>query len=384
MTARAHDDGLVAGADGQDRAIGALMGLASGDALGASGPPPGAWTGVTAITLAIAESLLDRGEIDPADQARRCARWNVDGQSVGPLLEQAPLAIRNWRDADNARGLVAVVGSLIAGAPAHDLLWSDAWPGARRPREVVAVAEAGSFEEALTGSPGRVPESGRGDLAVVGLLAGARWGGTGIPPAWRAKLPLSERIASLAGNLFDAGSATRPARWPHDQALHAWWAPPVLAGEYPGHPRREQAASRLQLLLDAGVRTFLDLTTPADGLAPYQDVPQRIATTRGLEVDHLRFPIPDFGVIDRAGYDEILGAIAAAGDRGLVYVHCWGGIGRTGTVVGCLLVDSGLSADQALAAMDQARAGTVKAARRAPETDQQIKVIRSRARAAGG
>ena len=33
---------------------------------------------------------------------------------------------------------------------------------------------------------------------------------------------------------------------------------------------------------------------------------------------------------------------AALADGGAVYVHCWGGIGRTGTVVGCWLVRHGL------------------------------------------
>jgi protein-tyrosine phosphatase len=32
-----------------------------------------------------------------------------------------------------------------------------------------------------------------------------------------------------------------------------------------------------------------------------------------------------------------------------VYVHCLGGVGRTGTVAGCLLVENGASGDEALA-----------------------------------
>ena len=32
----------------------------------------------------------------------------------------------------------------------------------------------------------------------------------------------------------------------------------------------------------------------------------------------------------------------------IVYVHCWGGVGRTGTVIGCWLRRSGLTGEQAL------------------------------------
>jgi protein-tyrosine phosphatase len=38
---------------------------------------------------------------------------------------------------------------------------------------------------------------------------------------------------------------------------------------------------------------------------------------------------------------------------GLVYMHCRAGVGRTGTVAACLLVDQGYSGDEALALLKQ-------------------------------
>jgi len=160
------------------------------------------------------------------------------------------------------------------------------------------------------------------------------------------------------------------ARWPHDAVLHAWWVEPgrLLAGEYPGARTAEKTAKKLQLLIDAGVNTIVDLTRPEDHLEPYREALRTACERAGLEIRYFAHPIPDMDVIDQAGYDRILACIRGEIDSGrVVYLHCWGGKGRTSTVVGCVLIDNGLDYDAASRASPscgQARASPSKRVRR--------------------
>ncbi len=130
----------------------------------------------------------------------------------------------------------------------------------------------------------------------------------------------------------------------------SYWLPGgmVLAGEYPGW-RTRSARPTLRLMLDAGVRTFVNLTQESDSLPPYEGVLRQLADKRGIAVEHRRFPIPDMDVPTAELMAELLAFVnaeAAAGRK--VYVHCLGGVGRTGTVVGCLLAGGGADGETAL------------------------------------
>lgn len=126
----------------------------------------------------------------------------------------------------------------------------------------------------------------------------------------------------------------------------------LAAGAYPGSPPSTSTATamtKLESFLDAGISAFIDLTGPADRLSEYAASARELAAKRGMHVTHERFHIPDMGVCDAQQMNTILDAIdlAIASGRG-VYVHCWGGVGRTGTVIGCWLVRHGKSGAQAL------------------------------------
>jgi len=158
-----------------------------------------------------------------------------------------------------------------------------------------------------------------------------------------------------------------------------YWVVPVrlLAGEYPGHYVEATARQKLGDLLNAGVRTFVDLTESRE-LTPYEDWLLSEAQARGVTVRYLRFPIEDLNVPTVPRMREILTEITRALDADApVYVHCWGGIGRTGTVVGCWLVERGHSGASALEQLDTLRMRSEKKRRPSPEMPEQLEFVRT-------
>ena len=95
---------------------------------------------------------------------------------------------------------------------------------------------------------------------------------------------------------------------------------------------------------------FLDLTEEGEyGLDAY-------APLLGDGSRAVRIPIRDRTHPGREEMVRILDLIdGLLADGEVVYVHCYGGIGRTGTVVGCHLVRHGLSGEEALATVARLR-----------------------------
>ena len=143
----------------------------------------------------------------------------------------------------------------------------------------------------------------------------------------------------------------------------------LLAGEYPGAADPGAAERRLRAFAEGGVTTFVDLTHPADALALYEHL---------LTVDVTRIPHPivDLGTTTVPHMTRILDDVdAALGDGRSVYVHCWGGIGRTGTVVGCWLVRHGLDDGDAVRTIARLRRGTPDAWAASPQTAAQRAMV---------
>jgi hypothetical protein len=152
----------------------------------------------------------------------------------------------------------------------------------------------------------------------------------------------------------------------------------LLAGEYPGARDQEKARQKIDAILAAGIRCFIDLTETVDPLEPYEPLVQERAVSMGLEVSYRRMPIQDMWTPTAELMAEILSTIEteiAAGRP--VYFHCWGGIGRTGTVAACWLVQQGLTCDDALQRIRELRAGISGAAEESPQTERQRAFVRA-------
>ncbi len=155
-----------------------------------------------------------------------------------------------------------------------------------------------------------------------------------------------------------------------------YWVPglELFAGEYPGAKYGAEAVPRLERLVEAGFTCFVDLTEEGE-LIPYEPLLEQVWGDR--PVFYQRHPIRDVSVPKNEGeMNAILDSLEVAlalGHR--IYVHCWGGVGRTGTTVGCLLVRHGLDGEEALGEVARLFGRTIKNERESPETDQQREYV---------
>lgn len=137
----------------------------------------------------------------------------------------------------------------------------------------------------------------------------------------------------------------------------SYWAAAgmLCAGHYPGAQEVDERDEKLAGLLDCGIRRVINLIpshetgrggAPFD---PYASVLQSMAAARSTTVECLRFGYPDGTTPTREHMRQILDTIdasLAAGEP--IYVHCWGGHGRTGTTIACHLIRHGLSPQAAI------------------------------------
>ncbi|MBI5958874.1 MAG: dual specificity protein phosphatase family protein [Chloroflexi bacterium] len=156
--------------------------------------------------------------------------------------------------------------------------------------------------------------------------------------------------------------------------LRSYWVWPghLLAGPFPGAWDEDKARQKLQALINTGITLVIDLTEPGEHDS-YVAMLHAEAAAVGYKVKHYRLAIPDMDIPSPDLMTTILDTIDSALDEGeVVYVHCMGGIGRTGTTIGCYLVRHGMTGDEALNEIVRLRGGLEDS----PETFEQHMMVR--------
>lgn len=229
-----------------------------------------------------------------------------------------------------------------------------------------AMRYPNDFEKAVVAS---VNHSGDSDStgAVTGNIMGAICGYEAIPSYYKENLELRWLVEEMANDLaggipvgeyMNCYDTPEKRRWMEKYVEGIWKdkvpiknsyivdkALNIYAGEYPGDKYGENAENKIQQMYNFGVRYFIDLTEERE-LVPYD-------TLLPADCTYTRFPIRDVDIPRNTDdvhkmIDQIL-ELSKIG-RGSVYIHCWGGVGRTGTIVACLyaylMKDEGLSNDK--------------------------------------
>ena len=136
--------------------------------------------------------------------------------------------------------------------------------------------------------------------------------------------------------------------------------------------------NRIVALLYSSIRTFVDLTEEHETAPGYQGLLRALAERNGADTIYIRVPIQDLSTPSARTIKCILDVI----DRSMteaqpVYVHCWAGRGRTGTVVGCYLKRHGLANDEdVIDLIAKLRRSMPNGSESSPQTAEQIRMVK--------
>jgi protein-tyrosine phosphatase len=159
----------------------------------------------------------------------------------------------------------------------------------------------------------------------------------------------------------------------------SYWVIPgkFRAGRYPASYDEIESRKQLRWLFTIGINIIIDLTEEGEsGAIPYLDQLNDEAKKNHLEVAYHRMPIRDFSVPSNKIIIDILNEIDASIENGKhIYLHCQGGKGRTGILVGCFLARHGSTGDQAINKIKLLRRKIPGGQEPSPETETQKRKV---------
>ena len=166
----------------------------------------------------------------------------------------------------------------------------------------------------------------------------------------------------------------------------SYWVVPgkFLAGYYPGSRDSATAQKKLKSLLEHGVCQIVNLMEigeenfQGEKFVPYEYQLQTMARALDISLEVVHKPIRDTKIPPVEVMVSILDEIDRAIEHNpVVYLHCWAGRGRTGTVVGCYLARHRMAVGQAaLDLLGELRQNDPISHLPSPETEIQAEFVR--------
>jgi atypical dual specificity phosphatase len=142
----------------------------------------------------------------------------------------------------------------------------------------------------------------------------------------------------------------------------------VVENEIAGMARPEPRSEAIWAwLAERNIGLVVSLTTAAPDAG--------VLARYGLDLLHL--PVPDFSAPNQEVIREFLEKARFYRHEGkAIVVHCGAGIGRTGTLIACYLVDKGMDPGEAITKVREARPGSIET----PDQERAVRALAERLR----